>query len=155
MYKVQEILLTLLPGGQGLHSDKNTTVLQNSQLVCPLPVGILKPIKFEWIICFRNLLSHNRIIATNTLPRVNNGKLYFISLATIRFWGGFWGRRTQWRSCIKDLFNKGNSADWQLIYFSWTLTENYIYFQAYLQHRSNTRYVFKTLYCETHNTMNQ
>ena len=107
-----------------------------------------------WIICVRNLLGYNRIIAINTLPRVNNGKLYFISLVTIRFWGGFWGRGTQWRSCIKDLFNKGNSADWQLIYFSQTLTENYFYFQAYQQHRPNTRYVFKTLYCETHKTIN-
>ena len=47
---------------------------------------------------------------------MNNGKLYFISLATIRFWGGFWGRGTQWRNCIKELFNKGNSADWQYWY---------------------------------------
>ena len=117
-------------------------------------LGFLTLYSLIWIICFRNLLGHNRIIAINTLPRVNNGNLYFISLVTIRFWGGFWGRGTQWRSCVKDLFNKGNSAGWQLIYFSQTLNENYFYFHAYQQHGPNKRYLFKTLYCETHKTMN-
>ena len=29
MYKVQKILLTLLPGGHGLHSDENTCKIAN------------------------------------------------------------------------------------------------------------------------------
>ena len=105
-------------------------------------LGFLTLYSLIWIICFRNLLGHNRIIAINTLPRVNNGNLYFISLVTIRFWGGFWGRGTQWRSCVKDLFNKGNSAGWQLIYFSQTLNENYFYFHAYQQHIDQTKDTF-------------
>ena len=76
-------------------------------------LGFLTLYSLIWIICFRNFLGHNRIIAINTLPRMNNGNLYFISLVTIRFWGGFWGRGAQWRSCVKDLFSKGNSAGWQ------------------------------------------
>ena len=117
-------------------------------------LGFLTLYSLIWIICFRSLLGHNRIIAINKLPRVNNGNLYFISLVTIRFWGGFWGRGTQWRSCVKDLFNKGNSVGWQLIYFSQTLNENYFYFHTYQQHRPNTRYLFKTLYRKTLKTMN-